>query len=287
MLERSADVKFFKNGDTNEKSAYHIDRSRVDSRNLESSIKRCWNYDSSVFHFRSQRRHYDRFRQRDPKQWSRKHCRWSQQRRESFRQRLYQHIAERIDPDAKYRRRNIGRSPPPVIWIVDAWYLLSGSALNGKSCARTPLPFNLNSGSWDSTPKKFPALGFAPFANRRLHEEADRILHGEGGSDVKQVQRPVRSTLKRRGERAEGDPSPTFKDRMKSGSAQAHGAPRRFEICWESAVRPGTPLGSASALAGALPWRVRGGAHSSSMEKDRISERASGAVRGLRDRLTG
>src|SRR5271154_1767953 len=148
MLERSADVKFIlslKNGDLNEKSTYHIDCSRVDSRNLESSIKRCWNYDSSAFHFRSQRRHYDRFRQRDPKQWSRKHCRWSQQRRESFRQRLYQHIAERIDPDAKYRWRNIGRSPPPIIWIVDAWYLLSGSVLNGKSCARTPLPFNLNS----------------------------------------------------------------------------------------------------------------------------------------------
>ena|ERR1700733_3131379 len=34
MLERSADVTFIKNGDTNEKSAYHIDRSGVDSRNL-------------------------------------------------------------------------------------------------------------------------------------------------------------------------------------------------------------------------------------------------------------
>src|SRR5271156_1114232 len=117
MLERSADVKFvlsLKNGDANEKNTYHIDYSRVDSRNLESSIKRCWNYDSSAFHFRSQRRHDARYRQRDPKQWSRKHCRWSQQRRESLRQRLYQHIAERIDPDAKYRWRNIGRSPPPV-----------------------------------------------------------------------------------------------------------------------------------------------------------------------------
>ena len=165
MLERSADVKFIlslKNGGPNEKSTYHIDCNRVDSRNLESSIKRYWNYDSSAFHFSSQRGHDARYRQLDPKQWSRKHCRWSQQRRESFRQRLYQHIAERIDPNAKYRWRNIGRSPPPVIWIVDAWCLLSSSVLNGKSCARTTLTFNLNSGSWDSTPKKFPALGFAP-----------------------------------------------------------------------------------------------------------------------------
>jgi hypothetical protein len=45
--------------------------------------------------------------------------------------------------------------------------------------------------------------------------------------------------------------------------------------------------GDTARIGAGTPWRVRGGAHSSSMEKERISERASGAVRGLRDRLTG
>jgi hypothetical protein len=76
--------------------------------------------------------------------------------------------------------------------------------------------------------------------------------------------------------------------RSESGSAQARASPTKIpEI--RKRGRPGRPLRSAPASAGALPWRARGAEPLSSFQeqKKRSSERASGAIRGSRDRFKG
>jgi hypothetical protein len=95
------------------------------------------------------------------------------------------------------------------------------------------------------------------------------------------------------GSKRQGDPSgggsPALKGRSESGSAQACASFQK-SLDERKRGRPGRPLGSAPALAGALPWRARGAEpHSSSLKKEskRISERACGAIRGSRDRLRG